>query len=240
MNLTHRRRAAIARRFVTRSQRAYVSFKLLMDPVYTAAALELDESALPLIDIGCGMSLLAHYLHDRRQLPRYLGFDHDARKLDAGRAAALRGGLPDTLELHCRSAAALEGVQGNVALLDVLHYLPREQQARVLAVAAARVAPGGQLIMRNVVREKNWRFHATVMEEHVLRVSGWMRVGAQHYPTEAEIRAPLEAAGLVVSMRPLRGRTPFNSFLITARRPDAAPADAVVQPDARRDDDRAA
>ena len=218
MNLRHARRAAIARRFDTRSQRAYVAFKLLMDPVYAAAAAELDNSTLPLIDIGCGMSLLAHYLHDRRQLPRYLGFDHDQRKIDAGRAAATRGGLPETLELHCRSAATIREERGNVTLLDVLHYLPRAEQAKVLTVAAGRVAPGGQLIMRNVVREPNWRFHATVVEEHVLHSTGWMRVGAQHYPTEGEIRAPLEAAGLSVSMRPLRGRTPFNSFLITARR----------------------
>jgi 2-polyprenyl-3-methyl-5-hydroxy-6-metoxy-1,4-benzoquinol methylase len=195
-----------------------VAFKLLMDPVYAAAAEQLDSSELPLIDIGCGMSLLAHYLHDRDQLPRYLGFDHDRRKIEAGKAAASRGGLPERLELHCRGAATLKGVRGNVALLDVLHYLPREQQALVLQVAADRVAPGGQLIMRNVVREPNWRFHATVMEEHVLRATGWMRVGAQYYPTAAEIRAPLEAAGLIVHMRPLRGRTPFNSFLITARR----------------------
>jgi hypothetical protein len=33
-----------------------------------------------------------------------------------------------------------------------------------------------------------------------------------------EIRVPLAAAGLTVEIKPLWGRTPFNSYLVVARR----------------------
>jgi 2-polyprenyl-3-methyl-5-hydroxy-6-metoxy-1,4-benzoquinol methylase len=216
--MRHAERRAIAARFGTRSQRWYVAFKLLMDSVYTATAEELGESRLPLIDMGCGMSLFAHCLHARQRLPRYLGLDHDSRKIEAGRIAAEIGGLVPQLELHCGDAAVAADVRGNVVLLDVLHYLPHAQQSRLLARAVERLAPGGVLILRNVVREPNWRYRATVIEEYLLHASGWMRMGAQHYPTAGEICRPLEAAGLTVAMRPLRGRTPFNSYLVVARR----------------------
>jgi len=55
-------------------------------------------------------------------------------------------------------------------------------------------------------------------------VSGLIRGGAQHYPSTEELRPPLEAAGLAVSMGPLFGRTPFNSYLLVARRPRQAAA----------------
>jgi hypothetical protein len=48
-------------------------------------------------------------------------------------------------------------------------------------------------------------------------VSGWIPGGAQHYPTADELRAPLENAGLDVRVEPLRGSTPFNSYLIVGR-----------------------
>jgi len=70
-----------------------------------------------------------------------------------------------------------------------------------------------------VLREANWRFHATRVEEFFLRASGWIPGGAQHYPSADEVRAPLEQEGLEVRIEPLRGRTPFNSYLVVARHP---------------------
>ncbi len=217
-------RRGITARFNGGSQRRYVAFKLLMDSVYGGAAAELGTSTLPLFDIGCGMSLLAHYLHACDRLPDYQGFDHDARKIAAGNAAAERGGLASRIQLHCGDAGADRARRGNVTLLDILHYMPQDKQQQVLHLAAQQVAEGGVLILRNVIREPNWRFRATVVEEFFLRISGWMRVGPQHYPTAAELRAPLEAAGLSVTMKPMRGRTPFNSFMMVARRGNAASA----------------
>lgn len=215
-SLSHRDIAACyGRRF----QRGYVRGKLASDPVYAATAEAIDGSALPLLDIGCGIGLLGLYLHARGRLPRYLGLDRDERKIADGRAAVRRAGLQEAIELRTADAAALPEQRGHVALLDMLHYLPREAQASLLRAAVARLAPGGALVIRSVLRDGSWRFQATRAEEVWLRVSGLIRGGAQHYPSTEDLRRPLEAAGLAIRMAPLFGRTPFNSYLLVARRP---------------------
>ena len=69
-----------------------------------------------------------------------------------------------------------------------------------------------------MLRERGWRFVATVIEERLLHAVRWMRSPARHFPERTEIETPLRAAGLVVETPPLWGRTPFNSFLLVATR----------------------
>ena len=65
-------------------------------------------------------------------------------------------------------AVALPKFSGAIVLLDVLHYLHREQQQQLLRSAATRIAAGAILIIRTALREPTWRYVATVCEEHVL------------------------------------------------------------------------
>ena len=211
---------AIARCYAPVAQRQYVRWKLACDPVYAAVDELLAGTTLPLLDVGCGIGLLGQYLHALGRLPGYVGLDHDLRKISAARLAAQSVGLQQQMQFHPTDVASLPPIQGNVALLDVLHYLPAPGQQAMLAAALQHLAPGGRLIIRNVLREPNWRFHATRVEEFFLRRSGWIPGGAQHYPTAMELRLPLENAGLDVRITPLRGRTPFNSYLIVAQRHD--------------------
>lgn len=198
-------------------QRCYIRSKLASDPVYAATTKLIAGSPLPLLDIGCGIGLLGQYLHARGHRQPYLGLDHDPRKIAAGRIAVRRAGLDTVMGLRHADVADLPPMHGHVALLDVLHYLPAERQPTLLQAAIRHLAPQGCLIIRNVLHEPNWRFHATRIEEFFLRVSGWIPGGAQHYPTADELHAPLENAGLDVRIEPLRGCTPFNSYLIVAR-----------------------
>ena len=211
-------RHAIAQRYPGRFQRGYAQGKMAGDPVYAAAATQLAEAPPhPLLDIGCGMGLLGQYLHECGLLHGYLGIDLDTRRIDAGRiAAATLASTP--LRLQRGDATQLPAFRGHVAMLDMLHYLPAAGQAALLRAAAARLAPDGVLLIRSVLREANWRFHATRAEEWFLRASRQLRVGAQHYPNADEVRAPLQSLGLSVTVQPLRGRTPFNSYLVVARR----------------------
>ncbi|MCW8807744.1 MAG: class I SAM-dependent methyltransferase [Rhodanobacter sp.] len=215
--MDRRTRHRISRLYDGHLQRSYVTGKLAGDPVYAATAAIVTNRALPLLDIGCGIGLLGHYLDAQGFTQPYLGLDHDARKIRAGRLAAQRAGLDARMTLSHADVDLLPAMAGHVALLDVLHYLSAERQRALLNAAVRHLAPHGSLIIRNVLREPNWRFHATRAEEFLLRVSGWIPGGAQHYPSADELRAPLENAGLEVRMEPLWGRTPFNSYLIVAR-----------------------
>lgn len=215
--MEYRSRQRIANHYSNAFQRGYIRGKLAGDPVYAAVAALLDGSSLPLLDIGCGIGLLGQYLNTQGRMRRYFGLDHDPRKIAAGRLASQRAGLDDVMDMQHADAVELPAMSGDVALLDVLHYLPAHRQSELLQSAARRLAPNGQLIIRNVLREQNWRFHATRVEEFFLRTSGWIPGGAQHYPSADELRAALEHAALHVRIEPLRGRTPFNSYLIVAR-----------------------
>lgn len=200
-------------------QRRYVSGKLATDPAYAATAELIADRPLPLLDIGCGIGLLGLYLNARGAVTHYLGLDHDPRKIKAGKHALHQLGLEGTLQLRQADGISPQAWRGHVALLDVLHYLPEAGQQAMLANAIAHLAPGGLLIVRNVLRESSWRYAVTRISEFFLRFSGWMSVGAQHYPSADELRATLEAAGLQVSIQPLHGKLPFDSYLVVAQRP---------------------
>lgn len=213
-----RTRRRIADRFSARGDRIYIHGKLATDPVYAATARAIAGRRLPLLDIGCGLGLLGHYLHACDALDGYIGLDHDARKITMGRAAAERAGLGDEIALREVDAATPQSVRGHVAMLDVLHYLPQDRQGELLAFAVDHLADDGVLILRNVIRDGSWRYRATVWEEKFIKAVGWIPGGAQYFPTEDDIRGVLEPRGISVDFKPLFGRTPYNSWLMTASR----------------------
>ncbi|MFI4969486.1 MAG: class I SAM-dependent methyltransferase [Lysobacterales bacterium] len=195
--------------------RDYARRKLYFDPAYAAVAAALGDSDEDLLDIGCGLGLLGFYLREHGSRSGYRGVDFDTAKIAEARRIA---GRYEGLVFDDGDANALPTFSGNVAMLDVLHYLDAGDQQRLLGEAAARVAPGAVLIVRNVLRDRGWRFHATVFEERLIYAIRWMRTPARHFPQREEVEAPLRTAGLDVEVRPLWGNTPFNSFVIVARR----------------------
>jgi SAM-dependent methyltransferase len=216
-------RAAAIRRIVARYRRwrhrRYVHGKLTWDPMFEAAVPLFAGSTHPLLDIGCGLGLLGQYLRESGFRTPYFGVDPDGAKIEEARSAA----MSDALELDFATvdAASLPPFRGDVALIDVLHYLPEALQQQALANAASRVAPDGLLVIRNVLRDASWRFRLTVAEERFLAALGWMRFATGHFPRREDIEAPLAALGFDVRVEPLWGRTPFNSYLIVARRASA-------------------
>lgn len=217
-------RSAAIERIVARYRhwrhRRYVRGKLRWDPMFEAALPLFAGSTRPLLDIGCGLGLLGQYLRENGAHAPYFGVDPDGAKIEEARAAAMTGALD--VDFATLDASSLPPFSGDVALIDVLHYLPESLQQNALANAAARVAPGGMLVIRNVLRDASWRFRITVAEERFLAVLGWMRFATGHFPRREDIEAPLAALGFDVRIEPLWGRTPFNSYLIVARRTRSA------------------
>jgi len=217
------RAAAIARivaRYRHWRHRRYVRGKLKWDPLFEAIAPLLAGSSRPLLDIGCGLGLLGQYLRECGARMPYLGVDPDGEKIEEARAAAMAGALD--IDFATLDASSLPAFGGDVALIDVLHYLPADLQRQALANAAARVVPGGLLVIRNVLRDDSWRYRLTVAEERFAAALGWMRFATGHFPRREDIELPLASLGFDVRVEPLWGATPFNSYLIVARRtPDA-------------------
>ena len=108
--------------------------------------------------------------------------------------------------------------QGDVVMLDVLHYFNDEQQGQLLRKIASSIAPGGLALIRVTLNEPTWRFAATRLEEWFVKFSRWIPVSGSNFPTREEVAAPFQAFGFEEEIRPLWGLTPFNSYLFTYRR----------------------
>lgn len=187
----------------------YAWGKLAWDPAFAAVEQSLRESRLPLLDMGCGLGLLSFYLRERGHDVPMLGIDVSRNKIRAANIVAER--WYRDIAFAVGDVRTPPTFQGNVAMLDVIHYFPAETQRRILESMADRVAPGGRVVMRCTLRENNWRYYITCAEEILTRISGWIPVRGFHFPSREEILRPFQERGFRISHRPLWGRTPFNS-----------------------------
>jgi 2-polyprenyl-3-methyl-5-hydroxy-6-metoxy-1,4-benzoquinol methylase len=199
--------------------RHYVSCKLRTDPLYDGVFCELKTSPLPLLDIGCGIGILGMYLRERGWVNFFTGFDYDASKIKGGRELIAKGAYADISLSQGDARRDLPEHSGDVAILDILQFFDNPEKTALLESAAARVAPGGTLVVRSGLFEKSLRFYITLAGDIIARCTFWMKSAPVHYPTEAFFREVLQAQGLVVEIRPFWGGTPFNNYLILARRP---------------------
>lgn len=207
----------LASYYPERGLRFYATGKLRADPIFAAAWERLRGSTLPLLDIGCGIGLLAFYLREKGFANPILGLDLDAEKIGFARQVAQ--GRYAEVEFAVKDVTELHKFQGNIVMMDVLHYLNPEKQHALLRQLARKIAPGGMCLIRATPRDTSWRFRTTQIEEWFIHACGWMKTGATHYLEAEEIMAPFREVGAVAETLPLWGRTPFNSHLFVFTRP---------------------
>ena len=207
----------IATRFTSRWHQGYVRGKLKHDPVFDDAvewARRAASAAAPakILDAGCGLGLLAHWLRAHQVAIPVQGVDPDARKIAAALEASKRSELADVRFEIGSAQEAVRDFEGSIFLVDILHYLPLADRDELLAHAAAQVPTGGVIYIRNGLRGDGWRHGATRLEEWFVRLSGWIPTRGFRLPDEIEITRHFPAAHFEPSVSPLWGRTPFNSY----------------------------
>ena len=182
----------------------YSRSKLGSDPLYPGVIDALRGSDAPLLDLGCGIGLLAHALRAAGIAVPYRGVDNDAAKIAQARRAAGVAGLHsvgfDLVDL----AAGMPAHRGSVAILDA---------------AVAMLVPGAQLVIRTGLDDGSRRARFTRRIDALSRVLGWMNAGPKRYPNADAMRARFDAAGLRSEFTPLYGRTPFNNWRVVATKP---------------------
>ena len=118
--------ARVAARFRERWLRMYAKRKLQSDPIFPAVFELLRYSDFPVVDVGCGVGLLALYLRERSFRPAVSGIDRDERKIE--RARAVSHGYEGLRFVQFDATKQVRDT-GNIALIDVLHYLsPNDQR----------------------------------------------------------------------------------------------------------------
>jgi 2-polyprenyl-3-methyl-5-hydroxy-6-metoxy-1,4-benzoquinol methylase len=213
--------ARVAARFSQPWLRGYVRGKLRRDEIYPVAWELLHSSAEPILDVGCGVGLLAFYLRERGGRQPVLGIDLDAGKIRHGSRVA--AGVYEDVDFRCEDVQdSLPQFRGNITLFDVLHYLPVAEQKALLSQLARCVALGGLLIIRDCPRDKGLRFWMTWLAEKFAQAISWNVNRPLHFPSRESINECFPDEEFERESRPLWGSSPFNNHIFIFRRREAA------------------
>ncbi len=127
------------------------------------------------------------------------------------------GRLSGLTFLEQNATRELPEFRGNIALFDALHYLHPGAQTKLLSQLAARVAPGGMLLLRDCPRDRSARFWATYLGEIFAQTISWNVGGPLHFPTRASINEAFGDEVFAREERPMFGGGPFNNRLFIFR-----------------------
>jgi len=198
--------------------RSYVRAKVATDPVYNAVFESLHGTSEPVIDVGCGVGILALYLRERGFTAPIAGVDHDAKKIEVAKRVAASDGITFSVG----DARAPLPMRGNVVLLDVLHYFTAGDQDLILRNAARA---GGMIVIRDGIRDGSLRYCLTYVQETLSRMGGWLKAERLNFPTRESLRKPFDGE-FTVEERPMFGRSPFNNYLFVFRRASSGTTNA--------------
>ncbi len=194
----------------------YALSKLAMDPLYAQVRQVFAQTPAALLDVGCGIGLLSQCL-DGIDI-EYRGVDIDEAKIEIARAAARSGGLTRPVFDVCDLSKAFPQHRGSVALLDVLQYFDVAARDELLSNAARCVTVEGRLVLRAGLNDGGWRAALTRGTDRAGHLLRWMKTPPRSQPSVDDLAGLLRHHGLKGEFRPLRGRTPFNNWLVVAAR----------------------
>jgi SAM-dependent methyltransferase len=203
-----RTRARYAR--APRADRYYVAGKLAFDPVFALIATQPGDFGR-VLDLGCGRGQLSAFLLELGRAREVTGIDSDPRKVEVARRA-----VPEAKLMVADAAAFALPVADTVLLVDLLHYMPRDEQDALLEAGVRALAPGGRLLVRELDGDPSARNRITRLLEWLARRLGVNRGRATHYRPARELTSLLERAGLACSIQGASDGTPFSNVLIVA------------------------
>ena len=215
--------------------------KLSGDPVFSAIlARGLLAGSARIVDLGCGQGLLAAWLIAARTLyaagagggwppswpappalDSYAGFEINPREVARGRVAIERlaaAGLGTRLSIVEADITDVHYGQADaIVILDVLHYIDRAAQERVLSKVRAALGPSGRLLLRVGDAAGGYRFALSRAVDVVVALARHGRVLQLHCRPLAEWLALLARTGFSAETCPMSAGTPFANQLLLAR-----------------------
>jgi len=204
-----------------RKFRYYALAKYRMDPCYRALAARIPAGS-SVVDLGCGLGMLAVLLGELGQGRQALGIDWDEAKVAAGQVAA--AGLPAVTLQRADAREFVVPPCEVVTIVDVLHYYEPAVQTAILARAAAALRPGGLLLVRETDPARAGGARLTRSIERLMVRLGWNRGPTVYYRPIEALHADLRALGLSSSQVEVAGATHPGNVLLCAQKPPTAPA----------------
>jgi SAM-dependent methyltransferase len=215
--------------------------KLRGDPVFSAI---LEQGLLAgssrVLDLGCGQGLLAAWLIAARALyaqgtpggwpsawpgppalGSYTGFEINPSEVARGRAAldclVARGAPTQAAIVEGNITDVNYGRADAIVILDVLHYIDRAGQERVLSKTRAALAPNGRLLLRVGDAAGGFGFALSRAVDLVVAAARRGRVLQLHCRPLTEWQALLARIGFSAQAIPMSSGTPFANVLLLAQ-----------------------
>lgn len=200
-----------------RRERLHVAGRVRSCPL--AAVATATPTSGRVLDFGCGHGAVTLYLalhsHDRTMS----GVDIDRDKIEVARAAAARASV--TVDFHVADDDYRpSGEWDAVTIVDVLYLLDEETAMSVVDHAAAALAPGGVLVIKEVDVRPRRKFWPAALQEvlatKVLRITegGTLRWVPPHVYGDRMV-----AAGLRVEHRSVHHGRLHPHHLIVGHKP---------------------
>jgi uncharacterized protein (DUF2062 family)/2-polyprenyl-3-methyl-5-hydroxy-6-metoxy-1,4-benzoquinol methylase len=222
-----------ADRYVSTSITAweFARAKLQRDPVYRAVLCGgWLTGGGTLVDIGCGQGLMLGLLAEAARtgqpgrqalvIPRFdrlVGIETRTRVARLARIAL--GNDAAILDADARTAN-LEPCDA-VLIFDVLHMMPSVDQDALLASIAARLRPGGTILIREADSASGWRFTVVAVGNRLkaLALGQWRQ--RFHFRSAAGWSECFARHGFRTTVREMGSGTPFGNvlFSLTTRGP---------------------
>jgi len=195
------------------ADRGFVRWKLRLDRIFGLLAAQ-DLGSGTVVDLGCGYGMSLSFAAFGDCSRRLVGCDLDAHRIAVARQAL--SGLNADL-----SVADVRGLDlppaGLILILDVLQYLPAEEQLALLKRCCSALAPQGILIFRVHDRERGLWSTITMAFDRLIFACGRAAVRPLMLPA-AEYHSVLENAGMQVEERRFRNRLPLAHILFVAKK----------------------
>ena len=199
-----------------RRERWHVAGRLRSCPVAAVAAA--TPSAGRVLDFGCGHGAVALYLAVTSADRRITGVDVDGGKLLHARAAADAARLPIEFE-QVGASYRPTGQWNAITVVDVLYLLGEAAALDVLDHAAAALAPGGVLVIKEIDVRPRWKFRlATAQEVLATKLLHITEGSGVRFVPPTKIAERLRATGLQVEHRPLHRGRMHPHHLVVARK----------------------
>ncbi len=149
------------------------------------------------LDLGCGHGLVSLYLALSSPHRQVHGVDIDPHKIDLARAAASAPGAPDVSFDVVEPGVLPDGPWDAVVIADVLYLLGPAARVELLEGAAARLAPGGVLLVKETDTTPRWKHRLAAAQEQVstkvLRITAGTDLD---FASAQELEAVLAGEGL--------------------------------------------
>ena len=183
----------------------------------------LVPSAGDVLELGCGIGMVAVDLARTGTGRRVLAVDVDPIRAEVARRAAGRAGVEDRVQVEVVPVgwSPAPGSVDAVVVVDVLYLLGRRAAFEVLDALVDALRPGGVLVVKEMAARPRWKAAWTRAQETVavrgLRVTSGRTV--ELVPVE-DLAAHLRARGLSVRTVPLDRGHLHPHMAAVAVRPD--------------------